>query len=826
MAAGCHGMLGRVTADGAVVYLSYLGGTQGTDWINALAVDATGHVYAAGSTSSPDFPTTAGAYDRVCGEDGTCTTLKYVGAAGRSMIVPVADGFLMELSPAGDRVLYSTYLGGRDDDGINAIAIGANGIHLAGITMSSDFPVTAGALQSAYAFGTNPDGDRLYDGFYARLDATGAFLSYGTYLGGSDSDWGTAIALDAGGNAFVAGTTSSLDFPVQNAPRPANTSPTGYPNITSDGFLARFGSSRAVYSTYVGGSQTDSVTGVAALDGVVFLTGGLCSPDFPTVTDPNAAQCEAYIAELWATDGTVNRTATLHSPGGADRAHALAVDGGHVAYVTGVTTNSGTQTLPTTPDAYQRAPGGGSADAFVAIVDMKQPQPPSLLYASYLGGANEEQGMAIALDGSGGAFVGGYSRVDPGSTSSFPSHTAQTQPPAEPAPNANQSFTAHIAAVPSRGNGDESDLVLYARDASTVAGSWQLVADATAAGGTRAWIPDAGVPKLASASASPANYVDLTFDAPAGVPYQVWLRMKAAQDSWQNDSVFVQFSDSVNASGTPVWRMGSTTATVVSLEDCTGCGEQGWGWNDNGYDTAGTVVRFAATGTHTIRIQQREDGISFDQIVLSPVNFLSNAPGANRNDATILASSPAPDTTEIVQYATAAAVTGNWQFVEDRTAAGGARIWNPDLGVGKIATAAAAPANYFDVTFNAQAGVPYRLWLRMTAQNDYWTNDSVFVQFSDSIDSSSHPVWRIGSTSATVVSLEDCSGCGEQGWGWNDNGYDTPGTLITFETSGLHTLRIQQREDGISIDQVVLSAAKYLNQSPGTLKNDTTIMPK
>src|SRR6185369_14774600 len=116
----------------------------------------------------------------------------------------------------------------------------------------------------------------------------------------------------------------------------------------------------------------------------------------------------------------------------------------------------------------------------------------------------------------------------------------------------------------------------------------------------------------------PGSYADITFDAQAGVPYHLWIRMKADNDSWTNDSVFVQFSDSVDAEGNPVWRSGSTSATVVSLEDCSGCGEHGWGWNDNGYATAGEGVMFAASGRHTIRIQQREDGVSIDQVVLSP----------------------------------------------------------------------------------------------------------------------------------------------------------------------------------------------------------------
>jgi hypothetical protein len=114
----------------------------------------------------------------------------------------------------------------------------------------------------------------------------------------------------------------------------------------------------------------------------------------------------------------------------------------------------------------------------------------------------------------------------------------------------------------------------------------------------------------------------------------------------------------------------------------------------------------------------------------------------------------------------------------------------------------------------------------MKADADSWQNDSVFVQFTGSLDVSGHPTWRIGTSSATVVSLEDCNGCGEQAWGWNDNGYGTPGTLVTFETGSPHTLRIQQREDGISIDQIVLSASRFVSRPPGGAKNDTTIVPR
>jgi hypothetical protein len=131
------------------------------------------------------------------------------------------------------------------------------------------------------------------------------------------------------------------------------------------------------------------------------------------------------------------------------------------------------------------------------------------------------------------------------------------------------------------------------------------------------------------------------------------------------------------------------------------------------------------------------------------------------------------------------------------------------------------------VSFTVAAGVPYRLWLRGRAQNNSPYNDSVFMQFSGSLDAATGAVaYRIGTTSATVVNLEDCSGCGLSGWGWQDNGWGAGvlGPEVEFASSGQQTLRIQTREDGLSIDQIVLSPSTYLYSSPGALKNDTTIV--
>src|SRR4029077_20510333 len=172
----------------------------------------------------------------------------------------------------------------------------------------------------------------------------------------------------------------------------------------------------------------------------------------------------------------------------------------------------------------------------------------------------------------------------------------------------------------------------------------------------------------------------------------------AQNDSWQNDSTFVQFSGSLAADGTAADRIGTTSATVVSIEESSGAGVSGWGWQDNGYGALGPTI--AVDGAQqTLGIQVREAGLSIDQIVLSPVTYMTTGPGAAKNDTTIL-----PATLwnrEVVVYAkNAQTIAGAWTLVNDTTAAGGVRLSNPDAGVAKLASASAAPASYFDIPFS------------------------------------------------------------------------------------------------------------------------------
>ena len=181
-----------------------------------------------------------------------------------------------------------------------------------------------------------------------------------------------------------------------------------------------------------------------------------------------------------------------------------------------------------------------------------------------------------------------------------------------------------------------NDVVLYAGNATTIVGNWQRVVDGAAAGGGRLWNKNAGKAKPSTALAAPADYFELTFNAEMNVPYRLWVRGVAEKNSYANDSVFVQFSDSVNAAGTPTFGIGSTAGAAVSIEQSVNAGLQGWGWSDNAYGADAAPIYFATTGPHTIRIQRREDGISIDQIVLSRDLYLTTSPGFTKNDGTIL----------------------------------------------------------------------------------------------------------------------------------------------------------------------------------------------
>jgi hypothetical protein len=285
-----NAFISKINATGsALVYSTYLGGNE-DDSGNAIAVDASGNAYVTGTTDSANFPTTAGAFQKAIGGI-------------------YDNAFVTKLNPSGSALVYSSYLGGSGDDGGQGIAVDASGnAYVTGLTDSTNFPTTAGAFQTA----TGGDGDA----FISKINATGTALVYSTYLGGSADDGGEAIAVDASGNAYVTGLTSSTNFPTVNALQPT------YGPGQSDVFVTKLNAAGTalVYSTYLGGSPTADVGIGLTVDGSAnaYVTGYTGSATFPTTVGAfqttYGGEGDAFVTKI-ASESTLPTTAAIPSPG-------------------------------------------------------------------------------------------------------------------------------------------------------------------------------------------------------------------------------------------------------------------------------------------------------------------------------------------------------------------------------------------------------------------------------------------------------------------------------------------------------------------------------
>ena len=192
------------------------------------------------------------------------------------------------------------------------------------------------------------------------------------------------------------------------------------------------------------------------------------------------------------------------------------------------------------------------------------------------------------------------------------------------------------------------DIVLRAADvpAANFRGTrFRRVSVSGAAGGIAIENANIGEAKRATAYSNPNSYVELTFDAGSGVPYSIWVRMKASGNASSNDSLHLQFDRSVNASGAAIHRIGTPNSMSVILESCSGAGVNGWGWSDGGgWCAVGAPVYFQTAGRQRLRIQQREDGVMFDQIVISSNAHSSSRPGLLKVDTTIVPTTLGADT--------------------------------------------------------------------------------------------------------------------------------------------------------------------------------------
>jgi outer membrane protein assembly factor BamB/plastocyanin len=369
----------KMNASGSgFIYSSYLGGSQ-ADEAGAVHVDASGRAYLTGVTNSTNFPTTSGAFQR-----------SFRGGTW--------DSFLAKLSPAGSSLNYSTYLGGTGDDQGFGVTLDPTGTYpiLTGTTRSTNFPV-AHAFHSANAGG--------YDAFVTKINPNpNQALRYSTYLGGSSTDKGFAIALrDSSGRVLVTGLTHSTNFP--HTTGAYQTSNKG----GNDAFatLVNGGGTTLGYSTYLGGTGLhDAGTGVAAdASGAAYLTGFTDSTNFPHTSGAyqtsNKGGYDAFVTKLVPAGGQALAYSTYVGGGGDDSASALALDSSNNVSVVG-TTNS--TDYPTTSDAVQPTAPGGSYDVVVSELD---PTGSSLTSSTYLGGGGDDEGSAIALDSSANVYVAG-----------------------------------------------------------------------------------------------------------------------------------------------------------------------------------------------------------------------------------------------------------------------------------------------------------------------------------------------------------------------------------------------------------------------------------
>jgi endonuclease/exonuclease/phosphatase family metal-dependent hydrolase len=227
------------------------------------------------------------------------------------------------------------------------------------------------------------------------------------------------------------------------------------------------------------------------------------------------------------------------------------------------------------------------------------------------------------------------------------------------------------------------DVVLYPSDMTTIQGHyWSRPSSSSGADGQKLSSMDWGWASTAVPVPWPNDFVEATFQAQAGVDYQIWVRVRAIGDSKWNDSLWVQFNDSIDSSGNAAYRIGTESAYLVNLEACNGCGVSGWGWSGGAWWLEQRRVRFPSSGTKTIRMQLREDGVEFDQIVLSPSSYLSNAPGSTRNDATILPRSNGSSSggTDSGAQTSAKALPGRVEAEDFDSGANGSAYWDADGG--------------------------------------------------------------------------------------------------------------------------------------------------
>jgi hypothetical protein len=424
----------------ALVYSTYLGG-GGDDTGYAIAVDTNGDAYVTGNTTSSDFPTTPGAFQKA-----------FAGGCYSGNLL-CGDAFVTEINPTGTALVYSTFLGGASYDVGYGIALdSANSAYVTGNTISSDFPSTAGAFQTSNAGGCNQSGPPIPlvcgDAFVAKVNPSGSGLVYATYLGGSGGgDVAYGIALDSAMNAYVTGFTWSSNFPVKGGYQDyCQVCALGGSGAISEGFVTELNpaGSAEVYSTYLGG-QGPYISGVgftgyksdggyaitADASGNAFITGQTASANFPVTPGCFQDFCpacieneeneqnpvDAFVTELNSSGDLVSSTFLGGTPTGyGDVGQGIALDAAEDIYITGHTSSSD---FPTTPGAFQ---AGCESCYHLTQIFMSElnPSVSALVYSTSLGLAADATGTGIAMDPSGNPYITGWTTSNENSPPAYP----------------------------------------------------------------------------------------------------------------------------------------------------------------------------------------------------------------------------------------------------------------------------------------------------------------------------------------------------------------------------------------------------------------------
>ncbi|MBV6495881.1 MAG: hypothetical protein DCC44_05175 [Acidobacteria bacterium] len=358
-------------------FSTFLGGTD-IDEAQSLAVDSADNVYVTGYTYSTEFPTTPGTVD--------------TSHNGES------DVFVTKLNAAGTALIYSTYIGGGSGDlGIDLFVDGSGSAYIAGSTTSADFPTTAGAY--------DPSHNGYSDVFVTKLNTTGSTLTYSTFIGDVGDDYGWGVAVDTAGNAYLTGSTNSANLA---------TTPGAYDTTFNGGqdvFVTKLNAtgSAQVYSTFVGGSGTDSGHRIAIDSaGNAYVTGETQddTTDYPTTSGApyptHNGSTDAFVTKLNAA-GSALLYSTFLGGISYDTGYGIAVDSSGNAFVTGWTSDAATD-YPTTAGAYMTAHNGG-LDVFVTKLDAAGS---TLTYSTFIGGSGDDQANNIAIDPLGYVFVTGW----------------------------------------------------------------------------------------------------------------------------------------------------------------------------------------------------------------------------------------------------------------------------------------------------------------------------------------------------------------------------------------------------------------------------------